>query len=57
MSSVVVRRLTRGRPRQLAVMKLNMLGSIRFDFEVPGGQCPRDLTTVLRLIPAVVVDA
>lgn len=41
MSSVVVRRLTRGRPRQLAVMKLNMLGSIRFDFEVPGGQCPR----------------
>ena len=36
-SSIMVRRLVRGRPRQFMVMKLNMRCSIRFHFEVPGG--------------------
>ena len=36
-SSMMVRRLVRGRPRQFMVMKENLRCSIRFQFEVPGG--------------------
>ena len=36
-SSMMVRRLVSGRPRQFIVMKQNMRCSIRFHFEVPGG--------------------
>jgi hypothetical protein len=36
-SSMMVRRLVRGRPRQFMVMNENMRCSIRFHFEVPGG--------------------
>ena len=37
MSSMMVRRVVRGRPRQFIVMKLNMRCSIRFHLLVPGG--------------------
>ena len=37
MSSMMVRTVVRGRPRQFMVMKLNMRCSIRFHFDVPGG--------------------
>ena len=36
-SSMMVRTLVRGLPRQFMVMKLNMRCSMRFHFDVPGG--------------------
>ncbi len=37
MSSMMVRRVVSGRPRQFMEMKLNMRCSIRFHLLVPGG--------------------